>query len=115
NVTCVCVGKVFSPDNPQSKAETFHPWQQSLQMFLRIARTDKRFIFPGYISDINLLSLYKKAKVNILPSYDEGFGLSFIEAGYMSTPSVLSDIPVFREIAQNAAHFANPNDPRDIA
>lgn len=115
NVTCVCVGKVFNPDNPQSKAEIAHPWQHSLQVFLKIAKADKRFIFPGFISDIDLLSLYKKAKVNILPSFDEGFGLSYIEAGYMSTPSVLADIPVFREIARNGAHFANPNDPRDIA
>lgn len=114
NVTCVCVGKVFSQENPPSVAFS-HPWQQQLNQFLTIARSDKRFILPGYVSDIDLLALYKKAKANVLPSYDEGFGLSFIEAGYVSTPSVLSDIPVFREIAGTAAHYANPNDPKDLA
>lgn len=112
NVTCVCVGKVFSKETSEL---TNHPWQAQFNQFMHIAKADKRFILPGYVSDIDLLSLYRKAKLNILPSIDEGFGLSFIEAGYVSTPSVLSDIPVFREIAGPAAHYANPNDPRDIA
>lgn len=113
NVTCVCVGKVFSPENTPEKMN--HPWQYTLRKFLQMTKNDKRFIFPGYVSDIDLLGLYKRAKVNILPSYDEGFGLSFIEAGFVSTPSVLSDIPVFREIAKSGAHYADPKDPRDLA
>ncbi len=112
NVTCVCVGKVFSQKDLPSKP---NPWQLPLYQFLKIARTDKRFIFPGYVSDIDLLALYKKAKLNILPSFDEGFGLSYIEAGYVSTPSVLADRPIFKEIAGSAAHFANPEDPKDMA
>jgi glycosyltransferase involved in cell wall biosynthesis len=53
--------------------------------------------------------------LNILPSYDEGFGLSYIESGYVGTPSVLSNTPIFHEIAGQAALFANPSDPKDIA
>ena len=61
------------------------------------------------------MHLYKRAQVNVLVSYDEGFGLSYIEAGCMSTPSVLADIPVFHEIAKDAADFAPPNNPKEIA
>jgi glycosyltransferase involved in cell wall biosynthesis len=114
NVTCICVGKIFgNKDVLLSKKR--HPWQESFYQFMSITQKDPRFIFPGYLSDIELIGLYKKAKLNVLPSYDEGFGLSFIEAGYVSTPSVLSDIPIFREIAGKAAFFVDPKNPRDIA
>lgn len=114
NVTCIFVGKVFgNKDILVSKKR--NSWQEPLYQFMSIAQKDPRFIFPGYVSDVELFGLYKKAKLNILPSYDEGFGLSFIEAGYTSTPSVLSDIPVFKEIAHNAAFFADPKNPRDLA
>ncbi|MDA1316522.1 MAG: glycosyltransferase family 1 protein [bacterium] len=112
NVNCVCVGKVFEPKQGQTKP---HPWHTSLLQFLKMVEGDKRFIFPGFVSDIELLTLYKRAKTNLLLSHDEGFGLSFIEAGFMSTPSILSDIPVFREIAGNAADFVGGNNPKDIA
>ena len=112
NLTCVCVGKVFKENQMQNNP---HPWQKMLYMFLKQIANDRRFIIPGYISDTELLALYKKAKVNVLVSFDEGFGLSYIEAGLAGTPSVLSDIPIFREIAKDGAVFANPQDPKNIA
>ena len=115
NVTCICVGSTFSTYLEKSKTSKPHPWQKSLFQFLDLTRDDKRFIFPGFISDIELMLLYKNAKLNLLPSYDEGFGYSIVESGYMSAPSILSDIPVFHEIAKEAAIFANPNEPREIA
>ena len=33
----------------------------------------------------------------------------------MSTPSVLADVPIFHEIAKDAADFAPPNNPKEIA
>ena len=112
NLTCVCVGKVFKPENNQ---KINHPWQKMLNIFLKSITNDRRFILPGFISDTELLALYKKAKLNVLVSFDEGFGLSYIEAGYAGTPSVLSDIPIFREVAKDSAVFVNPQDPKNIA
>lgn len=114
NLTCVCVGKIFSQAGEKGASFKPHPWLTPLYGFLKQVENDKRFIFPGYIPDTALLELYKNARLNVLLSYDEGFGLSFIEAGYVSTPSLLSDVPIFREIAQKSAVFANPNDPKDI-
>lgn len=114
NLTCVCVGKVFKSEANQISKKP-HPWQKMLYGFLKQIANDRRFIIPGYISDIELLALYKKAKVNVLVSYDEGFGLSYIEAGFAGVPSILSDIPIFHEIAKDAAVFVNPQDPKNIA
>ncbi len=114
NIPLVCVGNIFANRDTILKSKP-HPWQLSLYSFLRMTHNNPLFIFPGYVADIDLLLLYKHARMAILPSIDEGFGLPYIEAGYMSTPSVLADIPVFREIAGNAAIFADPHDPAVIA
>jgi len=114
NLTCVCVGKVFKSEQNQISKKP-HPWQKMLYVFLKQIANDRRFIIPGFISDTELFALYKKAKLNILVSFDEGFGLSYIEAGFAGTPSILSDTPIFHEIAKDAAVFVNPKDPKNIA
>ena len=92
-----------------------HPWQKEFRQFLKEVKDDKRFIFLGFIDDYRLIKLYKQAKVNILISRDEGFGFSYLEAASQGCPSVLSDIPVLKEIAGSSAFFAHSNDPYDLA
>jgi glycosyltransferase involved in cell wall biosynthesis len=49
-------------------------------------------------------------------SRDEGFGFSYLEAANFGCPSVLSSIPVLKEVSGGqGAIFADPNDPEDIA
>lgn len=115
NIPCVFVGSVFASPNMKMLSQKPNPWQRPLAEFLKLAEGDNRFIFPGFVTDAELQLLYKHATINVLVSFDEGFGYSFVEAGYMSTPSVLSDIPIFHEIAHDAGYFANPRDPKDIA
>jgi glycosyltransferase involved in cell wall biosynthesis len=92
-----------------------HPWQKELKEFFQLIKDDKRFIFLGYVADKDLIKLYQQASLNILPSRDEGFGFSYLEASSQGCPSVLSDIPVFKEIAKDSSLFANPENPNDIA
>jgi len=92
-----------------------HPWQKELKEFFQLVKDDKRFIFLGYVDDEDLIKLYQQASLNILPSRDEGFGFSYLEASSQGCPSILSDIPVFKEIAQDTSLFANPKNPNDLA
>jgi glycosyltransferase involved in cell wall biosynthesis len=62
-----------------------------------------------------LLALYQSAEVFALPSLYEGFGLPLIEAMAGGAPVACSDIPVFREVAADAAAFFDPNSPKAIA
>ena len=112
NVTCMFVGKVFTDINSD---HYIHPWQSDLHLFFKQTQGDKRFIFPGFVSDNELLNLYAQAKVNILLSRDEGFGFSYLEAASQGCPSLLSDLPIFREIAGENAEFVDPNSPGKIA
>ncbi|MBI5127190.1 glycosyltransferase family 4 protein [Candidatus Roizmanbacteria bacterium] len=111
NVTCVFVGKVFEKLN----GEFSNPWQKEFKQFVEETRDDRRFIFRGFIPDSELIKLYQQASLNALPSRDEGFGFSYLEAAKFSCPSVLSDIPVLKEISSGNALFIDPQNPHDIA
>lgn len=111
NVTAVFVGKIFDKKNELSA----HPWLKELHEFLKETHNDKRFYFPGFVSDEELITLYRRASANILVSRDEGFGFSYFEAAALGVPSLLADIPVFHETAGDTALFANPDDPISIS
>ncbi len=90
-------------------------WQKELYEFMDLAQNDQRFIFPGFITDEELIQLYQNAVCNLLVSRDEGFGFSYLEASSQNCPSLLSDTPIFREISSNNALFVNPEYPQEIA
>ncbi|OGK28755.1 hypothetical protein A3D06_00655 [Candidatus Roizmanbacteria bacterium RIFCSPHIGHO2_02_FULL_40_9] len=110
NIPCMFVGKTFAENSSSD-----HPWLSEFNQFKKLAHNDHHFIFPGYISNDELVKYYQNALCNILVSRNEGFGLSYLEASTQKCPSVLSDIPVFKEIAEDSALYTNPEDPQDIA
>lgn len=112
DITCIFAGKIFADPNPKHYT---HPWQTDLRLFFEETKNDKRFIFTGYVTDKELLNLYVQAKLNILLSQDEGFGFSYVEAGSLGCPSLLSDRPIFHEIAGENAEFVDCNSPEKIA
>ena len=50
-----------------------------------------KFIYPGYIDDEDLPSIFKFAEVYISPSLYEGFGLPLIESQSMGTPVICAN------------------------
>lgn len=69
----------------------------------------------GFLPDEELAVLYKKAEAFIFPSESEGFGLPGLEAIAAGLPVLASDIPVFKEIYQEAALYFDPTNHKDIA
>lgn len=57
------------------------------------------------ISDEYLEKIYITSTCLIAASYGEGFGLPLIEAAHHGLPLLVRDIPVFREVTANHAHF----------
>jgi len=69
----------------------------------------------GYVTDEELAELYRGAALCVVPSLHEGFGLPVLEALACGTPLACSSIPVFEEIAGDAAAYFDPHDPGAIA
>lgn len=69
----------------------------------------------GYVPEDELARLYVQASVVVFPSLYEGFGLPAVEAMAAGTPLVCSDIPVLHEVAGDAALFASPERPEEMA
>jgi glycosyltransferase involved in cell wall biosynthesis len=86
-------------------------WQrEAVELELDKAAREGWLVHLGYTSDTVLRVLYERAVAVVCPSVYEGFGLPLVEAMAAKTPIVCSDIPVFREVAGDAALFVPPDD-----
>jgi glycosyltransferase involved in cell wall biosynthesis len=74
-----------------------------------------RIEFVNGMSESKYLEMLDESFALVTASKDEGFGIPVIEAMSRSIPVVLSDIPIFREVASDAAHFFDPESPSEFA
>jgi glycosyltransferase involved in cell wall biosynthesis len=72
---------------------------------------EERLHFPGYITEDDLPGLYSRATLFVLPSFDEGFGLSALEAMACGTPVIVSDGGALPEVVGDAARVFSLSDP----
>jgi len=72
-------------------------------------------VFHDGVGDAEYGELLETATALMTASLDEGFGLPIVEAMAVGTPVVLSDIPIFREIAGDAGSYVPATDPDAVA
>jgi glycosyltransferase involved in cell wall biosynthesis len=84
------------------------PLPDDLRLRHEQALSSGRLRFIHGCSDERLLYLYQHCEALVYPSLYEGFGIPIIEAFASGAPVVCSDLPVFREVAGNNAHFFDP-------
>lgn len=82
---------------------------------LKSETPDKDIIFTGFLSDRELVALYKNAAVFVLPSLEEGFGIPVLEAMACSCPVVSSKNGSLPEVGGKACLYFNPLSPEDTA
>lgn len=75
----------------------------------------RRLFWSERASDVDLTHAYSKAVALVQASEAEGFGLPIVEASHFGCPLLLSDIPVFREIAGDAASYFPAGDAAALA
>ena len=63
----------------------------------------------GFVTQDELVGLYRRASALVLPSRFEGFGLPVLEAMASGAPVVAADEPALREVAGDAAEYAGPD------
>lgn len=72
-------------------------------------------VMTGYVAESELIQLTGSAYGMVYPSFFEGFGLPVIEAMKAGVPVITSSGSVMQEIAGEAALYADPAQPADIA
>lgn len=72
--------------------------------------------FTGYLPNEKLWEIIARAKALIQPSEYEGFGIPPLEALYLGTNVILSNIPVFKEVYHDLpVTFFNCGDSQDLS
>jgi glycosyltransferase involved in cell wall biosynthesis len=61
-------------------------------------------------SDLELVTYLRHAQALLFPSFVEGYGLPLVEALSLGVPAIASDLPVFREIADDIPEYLDPLD-----
>ncbi len=77
--------------------------------------SQKDIIFAGFLTDQELVALYKSAQVFVMPSLEEGFGIPLLEAFACGCPVASSNVASLPEVGGDAALYFNPKDKQDIA
>jgi glycosyltransferase involved in cell wall biosynthesis len=75
----------------------------------------ERILFAGEVPYAEIPRWYAHARLCVFPSYLETFGHPLLEAMAAGVPQVAADIPVSREIAGDAARYADPRDTGQLA
>ena len=83
----------------------------------RIARhgLEDRVEWQPYASDEELPALYRGARMLVLPSLAEGFGLTALEAMACGTPVITSNTSSLPEVVADAGLLVDPHDTTSIA
>jgi glycosyltransferase involved in cell wall biosynthesis len=88
---------------------------QAVHGFIRNQRLESRVQWLGYVPRSVLGTLYQAASALLFTSREEGFGFPMLEAMSYGLPVVTSRISALPEVGGDAALYADPYDPRDIA
>lgn len=74
-----------------------------------------RVIFHGGVTDAEYAALLADRAVLVSASLDEGYGLPLAEALELGVPAVVTDMPIFREVAGPGALYAPGTDAAAFA
>ena len=72
-------------------------------------------IFHGGVTDAEYAALLANRAVLVSASLDEGYGLPVAEAIELGVPAVVTDMPIFREVAGDGARYAPGTDAEAFA
>jgi glycosyltransferase involved in cell wall biosynthesis len=89
--------------------------QKNERVFSQTTLSTERVHWLGYVTDAELVALYRRAAAMAYPSFYEGFGLPPLEAMWHGCPVVVARSSALPEISGDAALYCDPNDPNTLA
>ena len=91
-----------------------HGWKD---IFKRMEDKDLAgtIVAPGFISEKDVAGIFRSATAMILPSREEGFGMPILQAFDSDCAVISSSIPSLKEVAGDAALYADPGNAEEFA
>lgn len=78
-------------------------------------KISKKVVFTGFVTDLEKGALISGAKLFVMPSFWEGFGIDILNAFSKGVPVVTSKRGSIPEVGGKVALYANPDSVSDIA
>lgn len=113
NVETLIKAMEFLPDHTLHLLSRISPKRHA--QLAAVAPEDAHIVFHKGVSDQEYAEILADNAVLVSASFDEGYGLPVAEALALGTPAVVTDMPIFHEVAGDGALYANPRKPRDFA
>ena len=79
------------------------------------AGVSDRVVFTGSVDDDEMVSILQGARLAVMPSLEEGFGLPVVEAAACGVPVICSNFTSLPEVLDEPAACFDPRDPDAIA
>ncbi len=114
NVECLVSGMRFLPEFELVLLSKVSE-ERKIQLQKLAGKWSNRIVFRNGVTDSKYAEELSDAFAFVSASKDEGFGIPLVEAMRHGVPIVVSDIPIFREIAAEAGSFFDPASPEDFA
>jgi alpha-1,3-rhamnosyl/mannosyltransferase len=103
----VCLELTGTPDESR--------WSRRTAALAGQLGLDGRVRFVGDVPNPRVPDLVARARLVVLPTWCESFGLPLAEALAMGAPAVAGDIPACREVGGDAARYYSPGDAGSLA
>lgn len=88
---------------------------RELEKLIKSLNLEQKITRTGYVPEEDLVAIYNLAKLTVLPSFYEGFGLPVLESMACGTPVICSNNSSLSEIVKEEAFFIDPSNQSDIA
>jgi glycosyltransferase involved in cell wall biosynthesis len=115
NVETLIKGMKYLPEHTLHLLSHLPPEDRYRELVSMIP-TGAKVVWHKGVTDQQYADVLADNAVLASASLDEGFGLPVVEAHTLGVPTILTDMPVFHEVAgDDGALFFDPHDPADFA
>lgn len=87
---------------------------EQIEEIENLRKSGENIVMTGYFSDEEKTWLFENASLFVQPSHLEGFGMPILEAMDAGAPTIVSDIPIFKEVSGDASLYFNHQDVESI-
>lgn len=88
---------------------------RNCRKFIKAHNLQGRIDFYEDLSEKDLISLYQESKLFVIPSSEEGFGLTLLEAMSCGCACIVNNVPPMTEVIGNAGILLDVNDTETLA